>query len=73
LTPGALPNGRLAIDLGGLRPQVTGSVALDDVAEEIGLVVGGTYPMDIFHAERHTDQSNSRIDTTIECFDPVVE
>jgi fibro-slime domain-containing protein len=66
-------NGRLVIDLGGLHPQITGSVTLDDVAEEIGLVVGGTYPMDIFHAERHTDQSNFRIDTTIECFDPVVE
>jgi fibro-slime domain-containing protein len=48
-------------------------VALDDVAEEIGIEIGGTYPMDIFHAERHTDQSNFRIDTTIECFDPVIE
>jgi fibro-slime domain-containing protein len=66
-------NGRLAIDLGGLHPQITGSVALDDVAQDIGIAVGGTYPMDIFHAERHTDQSNFRIDTTIECFDPVIE
>jgi fibro-slime domain-containing protein len=26
--------------------------------------------MDIFHAERHTTQSNFRIDTTIACFIP---
>jgi fibro-slime domain-containing protein len=26
------------------------------------------YTMDIFHAERHTDKSNFRIDTSIQCF-----
>jgi fibro-slime domain-containing protein len=30
--------------------------------------VGGTYKMDIFHAERHTDESNFSIETTIDCF-----
>ena len=39
-------------------------------AASLGLEVGSTYPMDIFHAERHTDQSNFRIDTTIGCFIP---
>jgi fibro-slime domain-containing protein len=31
------------------------------------LTVGGTYPLDVFHAERHTDRSNFRIETSIEC------
>jgi fibro-slime domain-containing protein len=66
-------NGRLVIDLGGVHGAQTGSVFLDDVAEEIGIEVGQVYPMDIFHAERHTTESNFRIDTTIGCFDPVVE
>jgi fibro-slime domain-containing protein len=66
-------NGRLVIDLGGVHGAENGSVALDDVASAIGIVVGETYPMDIFHAERHTSESNFRIDTTIGCFDPGVE
>jgi fibro-slime domain-containing protein len=28
--------------------------------------------MDIFHAERHTKDSNFRIQTNISCFEPVV-
>jgi fibro-slime domain-containing protein len=28
--------------------------------------------MDIFHAERHTVQSNFRIETSIACFQPVL-
>jgi fibro-slime domain-containing protein len=61
-------DGKLALDLGGLHPAVEGTVVLDS----LGLEVGKTYPMDIFHAERHTDQSNFRVTTTIECFTPVV-
>ena len=34
----------------------------------LGLVVGQSYPMDIFHAERHTTASNFRVETTIDCF-----
>ncbi|MCA9705069.1 MAG: fibro-slime domain-containing protein [Myxococcales bacterium] len=56
--------GQLAIDLGGLHPALEASVEMDT----LGLVVGQTYPMDIFHAERHTSESNFRIVTTIECF-----
>ncbi|MBC8071568.1 MAG: hypothetical protein IAG13_24795 [Deltaproteobacteria bacterium] len=36
--------------------------------DTLGLTVGETYAMDIFHAERHTNESNFRIETTIECF-----
>jgi fibro-slime domain-containing protein len=25
------------------------------------------YPLDVFHAERHTSQSNFRIETSIDC------
>lgn len=61
-------NHKLAIDLGGLHPSLTGTVDLDAKAAELGITVGNTYPMDIFHAERHTGASNFRIETTIDCF-----
>jgi len=57
-------NGVLALDLGGLHPALEGQIAMDT----LGLAPGQTYPMDIFHAERHTNQSNFRIVTTIDCF-----
>ncbi|MCH9680748.1 MAG: fibro-slime domain-containing protein [Deltaproteobacteria bacterium] len=56
----------LAIDLGGLHGNITGSVLLDD----LGLVVGETYPMDIMHAERRHDGSHFRVETSISCFAP---
>ncbi len=59
-------NGKLAVDLGGLHPAATGSVSLDAEAARLGIEKGKTYPMDIFHAERHTDESNYRIETTID-------
>jgi fibro-slime domain-containing protein len=61
-------NKKLAIDLGGLHPKLEGSVDLDAKASELGITVGNTYQMDIFHAERHTDASNFQIETTIDCF-----
>jgi fibro-slime domain-containing protein len=64
-------NGQLVIDLGGLHGALTGTVNLDARATELGLVVGQTYPMDIFHAERRTDRSTFRIETTIQCLGPV--
>ena len=61
-------NGRLAIDLGGLHPALPGSVDLDAMATALGIQTGHMYSMDIFHAERHTDASNFRVETTIDCF-----
>jgi fibro-slime domain-containing protein len=61
-------NGTLAIDLGGTHPELTATVDLDASAAALGITPGVTYAMDIFHAERHTDQSNFRIDTSIDCF-----
>jgi fibro-slime domain-containing protein len=61
-------NKKLALDLGGLHPEVRGTVNLDQQAAQLGIQRGQTYAMDIFHAERHTTASNFRIETTIDCF-----
>ena len=58
-------NGQLAIDLGGRHAQETGSVSLDAQSARLGITVGGVYDLAVFHAERHTVQSNFRIDTTL--------
>ena len=62
--------GRLVINLGGVHEPLGGEVVLDAVAGDLGLVVGETYPLDLFFAERHTYESHFRIETTIECFLP---
>lgn len=58
-------NGKLAIDLGGLHPPASGKLDLDADATKLGLEIGHTYPLDLFHAERHTNASNFRVDTTL--------
>ena len=58
-------NGKLAVDLGGLHGESTGTVDLDAMAETLGLTVGQSYPFDLFHAERHTENSRFRIDTNL--------
>jgi fibro-slime domain-containing protein len=65
-------NGKLALDLGGMHMPIQATIDFDAQAAELGIVAGGTYQMDVFHAERHTDQSNFRIETNIRCFEPVV-
>jgi len=54
-------NKKLVIDLGGVHGVASQSVNLDSLGLEPGVI----YPIDVFHAERHTVQSNFRIDTTI--------
>ncbi len=58
-------NGKLAVDVGGLHPKESRSVSLDISAQILGIQRGGTYSLDLFHAERHTPQSNFRIDTNL--------
>ena len=58
-------NKKLAIDLGGLHSPETSTVALDASAAMLGLAQGGVYPLDLFHAERHTEGSTFRVDTTL--------
>ncbi|MBM4377345.1 MAG: fibro-slime domain-containing protein, partial [Deltaproteobacteria bacterium] len=63
-------NKRLAVDLGGLHGPLSANIDFDARAGELGIEKGKTYPLDVFHAERHTVQSNFRIETTIDCFVP---
>lgn len=58
-------NKKLAIDLGGLHEQLSDEVSLDNEAARLGITKGGIYTLDLFHAERHTDKSNFRIDTNL--------
>jgi fibro-slime domain-containing protein len=64
-------NGKLALDLGGLHNAIEVTIDFDAQAAALGISPGNTYPMDIFHAERHTDASNFRVSTNINCFEPV--
>lgn len=59
-------NDRLAIDLGGLHAALSDTIDLDARAAELGIVPGATYPLDLFHAERHTTQSNFRIQSSLD-------
>ncbi len=59
-------NGKLAVDIGGVHGQAQASINLDSAAAELGLEPGGTYALDFFFAERHTTQSNFRMETTLQ-------
>jgi fibro-slime domain-containing protein len=58
-------NNKLVIDLGGIHLQETATVDLDAQAGTLGLTKGEIYDLAVFGAERHTTQSNFRIDTTL--------
>jgi fibro-slime domain-containing protein len=60
-------NGKLALDLGGVHGPEDGTIDFDAQATSLGIVVGNVYTLDVFHAERHTSQSNFRIETSIDC------
>lgn len=59
-------NSQLVVDLGGIHPAQTGTIVLDDIAQEIGLEIGQVYPIELFQAERQTNGSNFRIETTLD-------
>jgi fibro-slime domain-containing protein len=52
---------KLVIDLGGRHAQMSGAVSVDS----LGLTVGNAYDLAVFHAERHTTESNFQIQTTL--------
>src|SRR6185503_6519370 len=58
-------NNKLAMDLGGLHRETSDTLNLDGKAGNLGIEKGKTYPLDLFHAERHTNESNFRVDTTL--------
>ncbi|MDI1476500.1 fibro-slime domain-containing protein [Polyangium sp. y55x31] len=64
-------NHRLAIDLGGIHGPEQGVVDLDQSAAALGLVPGGVYDLQVFHAERNYSGSNYRFETSNFCFLPV--
>jgi len=66
-------NGKLALDVGGQHQALEGTIDFDTQSAALQITAGSSYPMDIFHAERQTDQSNFRIQTNIKCFEPVVK
>jgi fibro-slime domain-containing protein len=55
--------GKLVVDIGGVHSAVSQSIDLDRLTH---LQDGQPYSLKLFFAERHTTQSNCRIDTTIE-------
>ena len=55
-------DGQLVIDLGGVHGAISGSVDLDTLEF---LTPGNAYNFDLFFAERHTTESNFRIDTSL--------
>jgi fibro-slime domain-containing protein len=61
-------NGKLALDLGGIHGAQSAMIDFDALAGTLGIVRGNRYPLDVFHAERHTVESNFRMSTTIDCF-----
>lgn len=66
-------NGKLAIDLGGVHGAQNDTIDLDARAGELGITPGNIYALDFFFAERHTSESNFRIDTTlvfVDCGEP---
>ena len=58
-------NKKLALDLGGVHPSVTGSFN-DETLKTLGLSPNTLYDLDIFFAERHTTQSNFTITTNLD-------
>jgi fibro-slime domain-containing protein len=58
-------NDKLGIDLGGLHPERSRTLDLDERADELDITIGESYPLDLFHAERHTAASHFRVDTSI--------
>jgi fibro-slime domain-containing protein len=59
-------NGTLAIDLGGVHAAEDAEVNLDAKASELGIEKGKIYPLDLFQAERHTTESNFRVETNLD-------
>lgn len=57
-------NGQLALDLGGIHGELTGTVTLgttDDPTNSHGLEVGKVYEIVVFQAERHTSKSQYQL------------
>lgn len=58
-------NGKRVVDLGGVHSAQEATVDLDAEAANLGIVKGKGYAFDFFFAERHTTESNFRVETTL--------
>ena len=58
-------DGRLALDLGGVKSAQSASFTGQDLIDLLGLSEGQTYDFAIFFAERHTTQSTFSITTSL--------
>lgn len=58
-------NGVLALDLGGVHGVEFASIDINSFAAANGLLDGSDYSLDVFHAERHTVDSNFTITTSL--------
>jgi fibro-slime domain-containing protein len=58
-------NGNLVLDVGGLHPAASRTVDIDAFAVALGMTKGHVYPLELFHAERHTIASHFRVDSTL--------
>jgi len=58
-------NKKQVVDLGGVHVAQEATVDLDQEAARLGVVKGQTYSFDFFFAERHTTESNFRVETTL--------
>ena len=65
-------DGYLAMDLGGVHIETSGTIDMDALAAERGMAAGESYFMDIFHAERQPSDSNFHVTTNIDCLIPVI-
>jgi fibro-slime domain-containing protein len=65
-------NKKLALDLGGVHPEQNATIDFDAQAAALGIKVGNSYAFDAFHAERHTTESNFRMETSIECLESTI-
>jgi fibro-slime domain-containing protein len=59
-------NETLVIDLGGVHGEEMQTIRLDDLAASVGLAKGQPARLDLFHAERHTQDSHFRIETNVD-------
>lgn len=66
-------NNRLALDLGGVHGVQEDTIDFDAQAADLGIAIDEVYKLDVFHAERHTSQSNFRIETSIDCLSVIID
>jgi fibro-slime domain-containing protein len=58
-------NNRLAIDLGGLHPALSDTLDVDAQATKLGIIKGQQYALDLFQAERHSEESHFKVQSSL--------